>query len=67
MSDQLHAGDFTGKSCHPKGIMRKIWHTNSEGKYESGKWHARTPLQLKRECESTLKDLRKNHPKLFGK
>lgn len=48
-----------------KGRGKAIWHLKQDGKhYWSGLWHDRTPKQLLKECQTTIKDLYKNHPEL---
>jgi hypothetical protein len=43
---------------------RKLWHTDTEGKYWSGDMHHREPQQLLDECWSTIRDLLRRHPEL---
>lgn len=48
-----------------KGRGKSIWHfREGDKKYWSGAWYDRTPTQLLRECQTTIKDLYKNHPEL---
>jgi len=55
--NQLHAGT-SSKDGHA------LWHTDSEGRYWCGQWHYRTPEELLLECQTTICDLIKNHPRL---
>jgi hypothetical protein len=61
---QLSAGNRANIPKHGRG---KLWHTNSDGLYWCGSWYHRSPLELLRECESTVADLLKNHPELAPK
>lgn len=64
MREQLHAGIVHGSKTRDGSTL---WHTGTrDGKtgYWCGNWHYRTPLELLRECESTIADLLKNHPEL---
>lgn len=55
--NQLHAGTSSNDG-------HALWHTDSEGRYWCGQWHYRTPEELLLECQTTICDLIKNHPRL---
>lgn len=55
---QIHAG-------HSAKDNKALWHMDSKATvYWSGMWGERTPQELYSECQSTMRDLRRNHPEL---
>ena len=64
--EQSHAGH--GHDARGRELPHRVWHSTHDKDenvlYWSGDWGYRTPLQLLRECESTVRDLKALYPGL---